>query len=261
MTTRRTALVTGSVQGIGLAIARRLARQGNNVVLTGFGAEEDEAAISRQLERDHGVEAMFHPADLASTGDIEALVAAARKRFGTVDILVNNAAAPRRPVTVLEMGVEEWEQTLAINLNAPFHLVRAFLPQMLDNGWGRIVNVSSVFGVVGTANRAGYVTTKHGLIGFTRAVAAETMGSGVTSNAVCPGLTMTPRLEKEAALIAETQGVSPEEAEKLLARRLVAERFLSAESTASAVGYFCSDDAGDTTGVALPVDGGQSAVR
>tara|TARA_R110002126_G_scaffold291444_1_gene452483 strand:- start:3751 stop:4536 length:786 start_codon:yes stop_codon:yes gene_type:complete len=261
MATRRTSLVTGSDQGIGLAIARRLAKQGSNLVLTGFGVPADEAAICKQVEADFGVDVIFHAADLSKTDQIGGLVAAALDRFGGVDILVNNAAAPRRPVSVAQMDIEEWDLAVAINLNAPFHLVQAFLPLMLERRWGRIVNIASVFGLVGTANRAGYVTTKHGMVGFTHAVAAETMHSGVTCNAVCPGLTMTPRQEREIALIARTEDVSLADAEQILARRLVAEKFLSADSMAAAVGYFCSEEAGDTTGVALPVDGGQSAVR
>lgn len=260
MVETRTALVTGSMQGIGLAIARRLASQGNNLVLTGLAEEIGEGKAQAGIEADFGVEVMVCPADLASPDAIRHLVAEASGRFGPVDILVNNAAAPRPPVRVTGMGDDEWNLTVAVNLNAPFFLSRALLPSMLERRWGRIVNISSVFGLVGTANRPGYVATKHALIGLTRAIAAETQNSGVTCNAVCPGLTMTPRLQEAVAAIAKEQDVSLEKAETILARRLVAEKFLSAESVAAAVGYLCGENSGDTTGIALPIDGGQSAV-
>jgi len=259
MVERRTALVTGSMQGIGLAIARRLAGQGNNLVLTGLPDEVGDD-VGNGIEADFGVEVMALPVDLSELDAIKSLVSDATERFGAVDVLVNNAAAPRPPVPVTGTGDDQWNLTIAVNLNAPFFLARAVLPSMLERGWGRIVNISSVFGLVGTANRPGYVATKHGLIGLTRAIAAETLNSGVTCNAVCPGLTMTPRMEKEVAIIAKDQNVSLQEAEIILARRLVAEKFLSAESVAAAVGYLCGDNSADTTGAALPIDGGQSAV-
>ena len=257
MTTKRTALVTGAVAGIGNSITRALAGAGHDLVLNGFYNGVDPEEVRAGIEKEFGVAAIYHPADLTDPAQIEALVGAAQSRFGGVDILVNNAAAPRRRAPIEKLPLADWELALAVNLSAPFHLIRHLLPGMRERDWGRIINISSGFGLIASKDRAGYITTKHGLIGLTKAVSAETAHTGVTCNAVCPGSTLTPRQEGFIAEIAESEGVSLEEAEQIHLKRLPGVRFLSPDSMAAAVMYLCSDGAADVTGVALPVDGGQ----
>lgn len=261
MSETRNALVTGASQGIGLAIARQLGRAGFNVVLSDVGSatglDEGAEAIAREFD----VKAVGVAADLTDDNAISDLLTTATHLIGELNVLVNNAAAARRPAGVVDTTPTEWRETIAVNLDAPFLLSRALLPAMIDKGWGRIVNVSSVFGLVGTANRPGYVATKHALIGLTRAISAETLGTGVTCNAVCPGLTMTSRQQRDIEQISAQQGVSLDEAERILAKRLRADGFLSPDSTAAAVAYFCSDAAAEVTGLAMAIDGGQSAMR
>jgi 3-hydroxybutyrate dehydrogenase len=260
MPDKRTALVTGSVAGIGLAIARALAGAGHDLVLNGFAPDVDPEEVRAGLESEFGIAAVYHPANLERTAEIAELVEGAATRFGGVDILVNNAAAPRQRAAIEELPIEQWEQALAVNLSAPFHLIRALLPGMRRRDWGRIVNIASGFGLIASKDRAGYITTKHGLIGLTKAAAAETAHTGITCNAVCPGATLTHRQSAFIAEIAAREGLSTAEAEAIHLRNLPAERFLSPDGMAAAVMYLCGDGARDVTGIALPVDGGQVAM-
>ena len=200
----RCALITGSTQGLGYAMAERLAAEGCNIVMNGFGEKDEIESRRRKLESAHGVRAIHHGADVADAGQIADLVATARKTFGTVDVLINNAVV-RYFSPIEEFKPEDWDRALAVNLSAAFHTVRLALPGMRERDFGRIVNVASVYGLFATVNRVDYVTTKTALIGFTRAIALETARSNITCNAICPGTIPTPniegRLEAERAKI------------------------------------------------------------
>ena len=185
------ALITGSVRGLGLAAARRFAAAGCHLVLHGFDAAGDVDDLRRGIERDHGVRTMYSGADLRRPEEIAQMVAAAVDLFGGIDILVNNAVV-RHTAPVEAFDPAAWDEGLAVNVSAAFHAIRLVIPGMKRAGWGRIINVSSIYGLRGAANRINYVTSKTALIGMTRAVAIETVADGITCNAICPGTTETP---------------------------------------------------------------------
>jgi 3-hydroxybutyrate dehydrogenase len=253
------ALITGSTQGLGYAMAQRLAAEGCNVMLNGFG---DGAEIERrrlQLEEGHGMRAFHHGADLAEPGQIAALVDAAKGSLGTVDILINNAVV-RHFAPIESFRPEDWDKALAVNLSAAFHTSRLVLPGMRARDYGRIVNISSIYGQVGAVNRVDYVTTKTALIGFTRAVALETAGQDITCNAICPGTVPTPAIGERLAAFMAKEGLAREAGEKaFMASRQPSGRFVAPEGVAALVALLCGPGGRDITGAAIPVDGGWSA--
>ena len=256
----RTALVTGSTAGLGRAIAARLAGEGCNIVLSGFGAADEIEAQRRALEADHGVAALHHGADLARRADIEDLMATATDAFGAVDILVNNAVV-RHFAPIDAFPVERWDEALAVNLSAAFHTIRLAVPGMRARNWGRIVNIASVYAFFAVKDRVDYVTTKTALIGLTRAVAMDVVGHDITCNAICPGAMHTPAIATRIAGIAEAEGVTREQATAdFLATRQPSGRFIAPEGVAALVCFLCSPEARDITAAALPVDAGWTAI-
>jgi len=255
----RSVLVTGSTQGLGYAIAERLAGQGCHVALNGFGDAAEIERKRRHLEEAHGIRAIHHGADVGVPDQIAAMVAATQDAFGSLDIVINNAVV--RHFSPLEsLKVEDWDRALAVNLSSAFHATRLALPDMRQRGFGRIVNVASVYGLFGTVNRVDYVTTKTALIGFTRAVALEVAGQNITCNAICPGTVPTPAIEERLTSFMAQNGLSRDEATRaFLASRQPSGRFVSMESAAALVAFLCGPDARDITGAALPIDGGWSA--
>jgi 3-hydroxybutyrate dehydrogenase len=252
------AIVTGSTQGLGLTIARRLAAAGSHVVLHGLADAAAGAELRRSLERDHGVRAWFSAADLRTPAAAETLVAEATREIGECDVLVNNAVV-RHAAPVESFDATAWDEAMAVNLSAAFHLTRLAVPGMKRRGWGRIVNVSSIYGLIGAANRVGYVTTKTALIGLTRAVALETVGDGITCNAVCPGTIETPVHAAAIEAMSEHERIPRAEAERrFLASKQPTGRFIGADGVAALVAFLCGPDAADITGATLPVDGGWS---
>ena len=255
----KSALITGSVRGIGLAAARRLAAAGCHVVLHGFDAGTDIDALRLDLEREHGVRVVYSSADLRHPAAISDMVGEAEQAFGGVDILINNAVI-RHEAPIEAFSPERWDEGLAVNLSAAFHLIRLTVAGMKQRRWGRIVNVSSIFGLKGAANRINYVTSKTALIGLTRGVAMETLAYGVTCNAVCPGTVETPvhlaAIERRMA----AEGLSRDEAEqRFMSGKQPLGRLIPAANTAALIAFLCSNEAAEITGAALPVDGGWSA--
>ncbi len=253
------AVITGSTSGIGLAIARALAAQGCAVMLNGLGDEEEINAIRDEIIDAHGVTACFHGADMTRPDEIADLVAEATRQLGQVDILVNNAGI-QHTAPVEAFPPERWDAIIAINLSSGFHTIRSVLPQMKARGWGRIVNIASVHGLVASVNKAAYVAAKHGLVGLTRAVALETAEDGVTCNAICPGWVRTELVERQIADRAARLNVTPEQgARSLLTEKQPSKTFVTVEQLAQLVVFLCSDAASQITGTALPVDGGWTA--
>ena len=253
------ALVTGSSQGLGYAMAERLAAEGCNVVLNGFGEAGEIERKRRQLEERHGVRALHHGADLADPGQIASLVETAQQSFGAVDILINNAVI-RHFAPLETFRPEDWDKALAVNLSAPFHATRLVLAGMRARDFGRIINISSVYGLFGTVNRVDYVTTKTALIGFTRAVALETARTNITCNALCPGTVPTPNIEGRLAAEMAKSGQSRADAERaFLASRQPSGKFVAPERVAALVALLCGPAGADITGAAIPIDGGWSA--
>jgi len=255
----KTALITGSTQGLGLAIAERLAAEGCNIVLNGFGEASEIEAARRRLEEKAGARALYHGADLADPKQIVDMVVTVQRTFGGIDILVNNAVV-RYFAPLEDFRPEDWDHALAVNLSASFHTARLALPGMRHRNFGRIVNISSIFGLRGTVNRVDYVTTKTALLGFTRAVALETAGQDITCNAICPGTVPTPAIEQRFAEFMAKEGLPREQAVRaFMASRQPSGRFVAPERAAGLVAFLCGPDGVDTTGAAIPIDGGWSA--
>jgi 3-hydroxybutyrate dehydrogenase len=255
----RCALVTGSTQGLGYATAQTLAASGCDIVMSGLGDRDEIEARRGALEAAHGVRVLFHGADLARPAEIAAMIAAAEAAFGAIDILVNNAVV-RHFAPLEAFPPEAWDEALAVNLSAAFHATRLVLPRMRARNFGRIVNVSSVYGLFGTAERVAYVTTKTALIGFTRAVALETVEQNITCNAICPGSARTPSIEARIGELMEREGLAQDVAtRKFLAQRQPAGRFVALEHVAALIEFLCGPAGADITGAAIPIDAGWSA--
>jgi len=253
------ALITGSTAGLGAATAVRLAQEGCNIVLNGFGVRSEIEAQRRELEEAHGVRVLYHGADLALSAEIAELMEAAIDAFGAVDILINNAVV-RHFAPVQEFPVAIWDRSIAVNISSVFHTIRLALPGMLARKWGRIVNMSSIYGLIGAVNRVDYVTSKTALIGMTRAVALECAQSGVTCNAVCPGSASTPAIEQRVQAIMTDEHVSHDAAvEKFLAGKQPSGKFVATQNVAALIAFLCSDAGADINGAALPIDAGWSA--
>ena len=255
----RTALVTGSFAGLGYGVAEALATTGANVVVHGLCDRATGEAAAAALASRHGVATMFSDADLRSVEAIEALMAQACARFGRVDIVVNNAVL-RHFKPVEAFAPAEWDASLAVNLSSAFHLARLGVPAMKAAGWGRIVNMASIYGVRGAENRIDYVTTKSALLGMTRALAIELAPTGITCNAVSPGTVPTGAILTRIAGIAAEKGLTQAEAEaEYLVGRNPTRRFVAIEAVGAMVAFLCGDGAADVNGANFPIDGGWAA--
>jgi len=249
------ALVTGATAGLGEAVADGLAGAGANVVLHDL---IEPTETRDRLRARHGVDAISIGADLAQRLSIEAMMNDLLGRLGAIDILVNNAVV-RHFAPVEQFPWEHWDEALAVNLSAPFHLIRLALPAMKQRGWGRIINMASIYSTRAVADRVDYVTTKTGIVGLTRAVALETATIGITCNALCPGTLPTPAVQAKIATTAVSQGSSVEQATSdYLATRQPSRRFVATESVGAMAVFLSSEAAQDITGTTLPIDGGWS---
>ena len=256
----KTALVTGSTSGIGLGIAKALARQGANVVLNGFGDVDTPRAEVLAAGKAAGAQVAYHGADMSRVADIEDMMKYAASQFGRVDILVNNAGI-QHVANVEDFPVEKWDAIIAINLTSAFHTTRLALPGMLQKNWGRIINVASAHGLVASAQKSAYVAAKHGLVGFTKSIALETATTPVTVNAICPGWVLTPLVQKQVDALAEREGVDNAEAKRrLLAEKQPSLQFTTPEELGALTVFLCTDAAINVRGQAWAMDGGWTAV-
>lgn len=252
MLANKTALVTGSTSGIGLGIAKALARQGANIVLNGFGDSEGPRAEIAAL----GVKVAYHGADMSKPAEIEDMMTFAAAQFGRVDILVNNAGI-QHVARIEDFPVEKWDAIIAINLTSAFHATRLALPAMRAANWGRIINVASVHGLVGSAEKSAYVAAKHGVVGLTKVTALENATSGVTCNAICPGWVLTPLVQKQVDAKAAALGVSNEDAKKaLLGEKEPSMQFTTPDELGELAVFFCSPAGANVRGAAWNMDGG-----
>ena len=248
----KTALITGSTSGIGLGIAKVLATHGANIVLNGFG---DVDAAKREF-RDIDAEIGYHPADMSKPEQIADLLAYAQSTMGAVDILVNNAGI-QHVANVEDFPVEKWDAIIAINLSSAFHTTRLALPGMKARRWGRILNIASVHGLVASAAKSAYVASKHGLIGFTKAVALEAATTGVTVNAICPGWVLTPLVQQQVDARAAKDGIDGEEAKRrLLAEKQPSLQFTTTTQLGELAAFLCSPAADNICGASFNIDGG-----
>ena len=254
----KSALVTGSISGLGFAIAQGLAQAGANIVLHGLESEEVAMEAKKQLEETYKVQVLVSHANLKYVDQIVKLVNQANEMFGRLDIVINNAVI-RSVGLVDELPTESWDDAIAVNLSAAFHTIRLTVPSMRKEGWGRIINMSSVFGLTASENRISYITTKTALIGLTRSVAMDCATSGITCNALCPGTVPTKPILDKIAGIAQAEGISEDQAQKnYISTRHPTGRFVSAKSVAGFVVFLCSEAGQDITGAVLPVDGGHT---
>ena len=255
----KTALVTGSTSGIGLGIALALARQGANIVLNGFGDVDGPKAEVQEAGKAHDIKIGYHGADMSKAEQIADMMKYAAAEFGRVDILVNNAGI-QHVAPIQDFPIEKWDSIIAINLSSAFHTTRLALPAMQQANWGRIINVASVHGLVGSAQKSAYVAAKHGIVGLTKVTALENATSGVTCNAICPGWVLTPLVQKQVDAKAAAQGISNEEATKLLlGEKEPSQQFTTPEELGELAVFFCSAAAGNVRGVAWNMDGGWTA--
>ena len=255
----KTALVTGSTSGIGQGIATRLAAEGANIVLNGFGDAAQIEALRKELAAKNGVEVAYDGADMTKPDAVAAMMKKAIDRFGAVDILVNNAGV-QHVAPVDEFPVDKWDLVIALNLSSAFHTTRLALPAMKKRRWGRIVNIASAHALVASPFKSAYVSAKHGLAGFTKTVALEVAQQGITANAICPGYVRTPLVEKQIPEQAKVHGISEDRVirEVILAPQPTKE-FVKVEEVASLAAYLCSDAAAAITGAMLSIDGGWTA--
>ncbi|WP_417767866.1 3-hydroxybutyrate dehydrogenase [Stappia sp.] len=256
MLTNKTALVTGSTSGIGLAIARIFAANGANVVINGFG---DAEAIEKErsgIESEFGVTCRYSGADMTKPDEIAAMMAEAEDVFGGVDILVNNAGI-QHVAPVEDFPVAKWDAIIAINLSSAFHTTRAAVPGMKKKGWGRIINTASAHALVASPFKSAYVAAKHGIAGFTKTIALEVAQSGVTVNAICPGYVWTPLVEAQIPDTMKARGMTEEEVKRdvLLAAQPTKE-FVTVDQVAALALYLTGDQASAITGTMLQMDGG-----
>ncbi|HCL86925.1 MAG TPA: 3-hydroxybutyrate dehydrogenase [Comamonadaceae bacterium] len=255
----KTALVTGSTSGIGLGIAQALARQGANIVLNGFGDVDGPRAQVLASGEHAGVRVAYHGADMSRPAEIADMLQYSSAQFGRVDILVNNAGI-QHVASVQDFPPEKWDAIIAINLTSAFHTTRLALPGMLAAGWGRIINVASVHGLVGSAQKSAYVAAKHGIVGLTKVTALETAPTGVTCNAICPGWVLTPLVQKQVDAKAAEHGLSNEEAIKLLlGEKEPSMQFTTPEELGELAVFFCSPAGNNVRGVAWNMDGAWAA--
>ncbi|MCV2360968.1 3-hydroxybutyrate dehydrogenase [Paucibacter sp. TC2R-5] len=256
MLKNKVAVVTGSTSGIGLGLARQLAAAGADLMINGFGDTAEIEALRQELASTYGVRVAYNGADLSIAAQATGLIESTLRELGSVDILVNNAGI-QYVSPVHEFPLERWDAVIAINLTAVFLTTRAALPGMKERGWGRIINIASVHGLVASADKAAYVASKHGVVGLTKTVALETAASGITCNAICPGWVLTPLVQKQIDALAAKENISTEEAKtKLLSEKQPSLQFASPEQLGGLAVFLCSDAAAQMTGVSLPVDGG-----
>jgi 3-hydroxybutyrate dehydrogenase len=255
----KTALVTGSTSGIGLGIATRLAAEGANIVLNGFGERAEIERISTAMKTKYRVNVSYDAADMTQPAAIAAMLAKAIAQFGAVDVLVNNAGI-QHVAPVDEFPLDKWDAIIAINLSSSFHTVRAALPAMKARGWGRIVNIASAHALVASPFKSAYVAAKHGIAGFTKTVALEVAERGITVNAICPGYVLTPLVEKQIPDTAKARGITPEAVKRdVLLAAQPTKRFVAVEEVAGLAAFLCSQQAASITGAILSIDGGWTA--
>ncbi|MDF1801331.1 3-hydroxybutyrate dehydrogenase [Thalassovita sp.] len=254
--TGKTAVITGSNSGIGLGVARELARAGANVVLNSFTDRDEDHALAASIAEEFGVTATYIKADMSKADECRDLVTKA----GACDILVNNAGI-QHVAPIDEFPVEKWDAIIAINMSSAFHTTAAALPMMRAAGWGRVVNIASAHGLTASPFKSAYVAAKHGVVGLTKVTALETAREPITCNAICPGYVSTPLVEAQIPDTMEKYNMSREDViEKVLLERQPSKQFATVEQLGGTTVFLCSDAAQQITGTSISVDGGWTAL-
>jgi 3-hydroxybutyrate dehydrogenase len=253
------AVVTGSTSGIGLGIAAILASKGVNLVINGFGDVATIEAERARLAARYGVKVAYSDADVSKPAEVKAMIDLCVDSYGSIDILVNNAGI-QYTETVDKFPIDKWNAIIAINLSGVFLGTQAALPHMQARGFGRIINIGSVHGLVGSPNKSAYVAAKHGVVGFSKVVALENAGTGITCNTICPGWVHTPLVQKQIEALAAANGITIEAAtERLLVEKQPSRQFATPEQIGELAAFLASPAAAQITGTAMPIDGGWTA--
>lgn len=254
---KRTVLITGSTSGIGLAIARTFAAKGHNIVFNGL--EANGPTIAADTAKEFSIDYVFSPCNVLDPAQIEEMVAMAIAKFGTIDILVNNAGI-QFVSPVQDFPLEKWNAIIGINLTAPFLFTKAVWPYMEKQQFGRIINIASAHGLVASEYKSAYVSSKHGIIGFTKTIALEGAPHNITCNAVCPGYVHTPIVENQIGDQMKAHGLSREDViQKVMLAKQAIKSFIPIELIANTVAFLAADEATTITGISVPVEGGWTA--
>lgn len=259
MTQRKSAIITGSTSGIGLAIAEALAHSGCNIIMNGLGPADAIATLRQRLADETKMRVAYSPADMSKPDEIAQLVATAEAEFGQIDIVVNNAGI-QTVAPIEDFPLDRFEQIIAINMASAWHLTRLTMRGMKERKWGRYVNIASAHGLVASPFKSAYVMAKHGVVGLTKTVALEGAEFGITANAICPGYVLTPLVERQIPETAKARNIT--EAEVIRDVLLAAQptkQFVQASDIGALTVFLCSQAAAQLTGTALPVDGGWTA--
>ena len=258
MLTGKAAIITGSTSGIGLSYAKALAAEGADLLINGFGDRDEIDAFRARLEADHGINTVYHGADLTKPDEIADMVETANRDLGRVDVLVHNAGV-QHTAPIEDFPPEKWDTLIGVHLSAGFHTARLTLPQMKARGWGRIIFTASAHGLVASVHKAGYVAAKHGLMGLTKVIGLETAGTGVTCVAICPGWVRTPLVERQIEAIAAERGISVDEAVRELLVKQPSHQFVHPDDLGQLLVFLCTSAAAQLTGTSISMDGGWCA--
>ena len=259
MSARKTAVVTGSTSGIGLAIADALAAAGHDIVVNSFTDTAGDHAVAAAIAERHGVKALYIKADMSRPAECRALVAGAAEAFGSLDVLVNNAGI-QHVAPVEEFPIEKWDAIIAINLSSAFHTTAAAIPLMRKAGGGRVVNIASAHGLVASPFKSAYVSAKHGIIGLTKTVALELARENITCNAICPGYVLTPLVEAQIPDQMKAHRMDRDTVvREVMLEKQPTKEFVTVEQVAAAAMFLCSEAAAQINGTHLSIDGGWTA--
>lgn len=254
--TGKTAVITGSNSGIGLGIAKEMARAGANVVLNSYTDNEADHALADEIADETGVTVRYIKADMSKGDECRALI----EKAGVCDILVNNAGI-QHVAPMPEFPADKWDAIIAINMSSAFHTTAVALPMMRSAGWGRVINIASAHGLTASPFKSAYVTAKHGVVGMTKVAALETAREPITANAICPGYVLTPLVESQIPSTAKEYDMTEEEAvEKIILDRQPSKEFATVEQLGGLAVFLCSDAAAQITGTSLSMDGGWTAL-
>ncbi len=255
----KNAFITGSTSGIGLAVAEQLAANGCNIGLNGFATSEQIQEISSKIQSEYEVEVAYCGFDLREVGEINDGLTNFAKEFGQVNILVNNAGV-QFVSRIEDFPTEKWNEIIAVNLSAVFHCSKVVIPEMIANQWGRIINIASVHGLVGSINKSAYIAAKHGVVGLTKVTALENAKSGITCNAICPGYVDTEIIRNQIRDRSASEYKSTDQAVyEMLHDKHPTEKFIEPSEIGALAVYLCGDQASGITGSTLSIDGGWSA--